>query len=92
LEAVGDGLFLTTIIGKTKFNYWAADQTNSLAWGAPLLVMDMYEHAYAMDYGANAGGYIDAFFQNINWDEVNRRAESVHPRSIASSLRSGEAH
>ena len=58
-------------------NYWAADHTNSLAWGLPLLVMDMYEHAYAMDYGANASGYIDAFFQNINWDEVNRRAEGV---------------
>jgi Fe-Mn family superoxide dismutase len=61
-------------------NYWAADHTNSLAWGVPLLVMDMYEHAYAIDYGANASGYIDAFFQNINWDEVNRRAEAVQRR------------
>ena len=58
-------------------NYWAADHTNSLAWGVPLLVMDMYEHAYAMDYGANAKGYVDAFFQNLNWEEVNRRAEGV---------------
>ena len=61
-------------------NYWAADHTHSLAWGAPLLVMDMYEHAYQMDYGANARGYIDAFFQNINWDAVNRRAEDARPR------------
>jgi len=61
----------------TVHNYWAWDHTNSLAWGVPLLVMDMYEHAYALDYGANARGYIDAFFQNINWDEVNRRTESV---------------
>lgn len=61
----------------TVHNYWAWDHTHSLAWGVPLLVMDMYEHAYAMDYGANARGYIDAFFQNINWDEVNRRTESV---------------
>jgi Fe-Mn family superoxide dismutase len=58
-------------------NYWAADHTNSLAWGVPLLVMDMYEHAYAMDYGANAAGYVDAFFKNLQWDEVNRRAEAV---------------
>jgi Fe-Mn family superoxide dismutase len=58
-------------------NYWAADHTDSLAWGVPLLVMDMYEHAYAMDYGANAGGYIDAFFKNLQWDEVNRRAEAI---------------
>lgn len=41
----------------------------------PLLVMDMYKHAYALDYGAAAARYIDAFFQNIQWDEVNRRLE-----------------
>lgn len=57
-------------------NYWAWDHTHCLAGGSPLLVMDMYEHSYQMDYGANARAYIDAFFQNINWDEVNRRSES----------------
>ena len=61
-------------------NYWSSDHTQTLAWGLPLLVMDMYEHAYQMDYGANAKGYIDAFFQNINWDAVNRRAEGARPR------------
>jgi Fe-Mn family superoxide dismutase len=55
--------------------YWAGNHTQSVAFGAPLLAMDMYEHAYAIDYGAAAGKYIDAFFQNINWDEVNRRLE-----------------
>jgi len=61
-------------------HYWAWDHTHSLAWGVPLLVMDMYEHAYHMDYGANARGYVDAFFQNINWDEVNHRTEDARPR------------
>jgi Fe-Mn family superoxide dismutase len=60
---------------------WAGDHTNSLASGVPLLVMDMYEHSYQMDYGANAKGYTDAFFQNINWDEVNRRAEQARGRA-----------
>ena len=32
----------------------------------------MYEHAYHMDYGA-AAQYVDAFMQNVNWEEVNRR-------------------
>jgi len=32
---------------------------------------------YRMDYGADAGGYVDAVSQNVNWDEVNRRAESL---------------
>lgn len=58
-------------------NCWAWDHTHSLAGGVPLLVMDMYEHSYHMDYGADARGYIDAFFQNIEWDEVNRRAEEA---------------
>ena len=60
--------------------YWASDHTCSLAGGVPLLVMDLYEHSYHMDYGANARGYIDAFFQNLNWDEVNRRAETMRAR------------
>jgi len=55
--------------------HWAGDHTNALAFGAPLLVMDMYEHAYAMDYGASAKAYIDAFFKNVQWAEVERRLE-----------------
>jgi Fe-Mn family superoxide dismutase len=46
--------------------------------------MDMYEHAYHMDYGANAKGYIDAFFQDVNWGEVNRRAEQTSGRKVPS--------
>jgi Fe-Mn family superoxide dismutase len=61
-------------------NYWAWDHAHNPAWGAPLLVMDMYEHSYHIDYGSNARAYIDAFFQNINWDEVNRRAEQSRTR------------
>jgi Fe-Mn family superoxide dismutase len=53
--------------------YWAGDHTNAVAFGSPLLVMDMYEHAYAIDYGAGAKDYIDAFFKNIEWAEVERR-------------------
>ena len=45
--------------------------------------MDMYEHAYAIDYGAAAGKYTDAFFKNINWDEVNRRLERAEKASAA---------
>jgi Fe-Mn family superoxide dismutase len=37
--------------------------------------MDMHEHAYQMDDGAAAAKYIDAFFANLRWDEVNRRYE-----------------
>jgi Fe-Mn family superoxide dismutase len=49
------------------------DHTQSLAFGAPLLVLDMFEHAYQMDYGAAAAKYVDAFFANVAWAEVERR-------------------
>jgi Fe-Mn family superoxide dismutase len=54
-------------------NYWMADHSTNPPETTPLLVMDMYEHAYHMDYGAAAAKYIDAFFANIQWDAVATR-------------------
>jgi Fe-Mn family superoxide dismutase len=54
-------------------NYWLADHLHGPADTTPLLVMDMYEHSYQLDYGAAAAKYIDAFFQNIRWDAVAAR-------------------
>jgi Fe-Mn family superoxide dismutase len=58
-------------------NYWMADHATAPAATRPLLVMDMYEHSYQMDYGAAAAKYIDAFFQNIQWEAVAKRLEGV---------------
>lgn len=55
--------------------FWAGGHTQACAFAAPLLVLDMYEHAYAIDYGAGAAKYVDAFWANVNWDEVDRRFE-----------------
>ncbi len=54
-------------------NYWAWDHMHNAAMSRPLLVMDMYEHAFHIDFGAAAAKYVDAFMQNVNWQEVNRR-------------------
>lgn len=54
-------------------NYWAWDHMHNPPASVPLLVMDMYEHSYHMDYGSAAAKYVDAFMQNVNWEEVNRR-------------------
>ena len=51
-------------------NHWAADHTHALAGGVPILALDMYEHAYHMDFGANAGAWVDAFMTHINWAAV----------------------
>ncbi len=54
---------------------WSGNHTQTLSTAVPLLVLDMYEHSYQMDFGAAAARYIDAFFANVNWDEVNHRFE-----------------
>lgn len=51
-------------------NQWAADHTMTVADGVPILALDMYEHAYHMDYGAKAAAYVDAFMGAINWTAV----------------------
>lgn len=66
--------------------YWGGNHTQALASGQPLLVMDMYEHAYHIDYGAAAARYVDAFFQNISWEEVNRRYERAQKAAAALNL------
>lgn len=52
-------------------NQWAADHTQTLADGRPLLALDMYEHAYHMDYGAKAGDYVDAYMKAFAWKGAN---------------------
>ena len=55
---------------KRLVNQWAADHTTTLAGGRPILVLDMYEHAYHMDYGAAAARYVDVFMEAIRWDNA----------------------
>jgi len=59
--------------GGTLSNVWAADHTHSLAGGTPVLALDMYEHAYHLDFGSNAAAYVDAFMNNIAWERVASR-------------------
>jgi Fe-Mn family superoxide dismutase len=55
---------------KRLVNQWAADHTTTLAGGRPVMVLDMYEHAYHMDYGAAAAKYVDVFMEAIRWDSA----------------------
>jgi Fe-Mn family superoxide dismutase len=60
-------------------NQWAADHTHALAAGVPILALDMYEHAYAIDFGAKAAAYVDAFMRNIAWERVETRlGQALH--------------
>src|SRR5262249_16745732 len=60
------------------YNQIALDNAGVLVDATPVLVLDMYEHAYHMDFGANAIAYIDAFMRNIDCKLVGTRlAEAV---------------
>jgi Fe-Mn family superoxide dismutase len=73
-EGGGSGWVLLAYSPRDKrlVNQWAADHTTTLAGGRPILALDMYEHAYHMDYGAAAARYVDAFMEAIRWDTADK--------------------
>ena len=77
--ASGSGWVLLTYSRRQKrfSNQLATDHTQMAVDAVPVLVLDMYEHAYLKDFGANATAYIDTFFRNINWEIVLKRIEAV---------------
>ena len=56
------------------FNQWINEhEVGHLAGCTPILVMDVFEHAFITDYGLKRADYIGAFFNNINWEAVESR-------------------
>lgn len=55
-------------------NYIADLHNQGGIWGtSPILVLDIYEHAYFIDFGSDRKSYIEAFFQNLNWEAINKK-------------------
>jgi Fe-Mn family superoxide dismutase len=75
----GSGWVLLTYVPRERrlLNQYAADHSQNVASGVPILAMDMYEHSYHMDFGANAGAYVDTFLRNIDWKGVALRYEEA---------------
>ena len=73
--AGGSGWVLLTYVPRDRrlTNHVASDHDQNLAGGIPILALDMYEHAYHLEFGANATAYLAAFMRNINWDAVLQR-------------------
>jgi superoxide dismutase, Fe-Mn family len=67
-------------------NHWAADHAHGLAGAVPILALDMYEHAYHIDFGSNAGAYVDAFMANLDWSHVATRFERTSGRASKASV------
>jgi Fe-Mn family superoxide dismutase len=82
--ACGSGWVLLTYVPRERqlINQYAAEHTQAIAGGIPLLALDMYEHAYHIDFGANASAYVEAFVRNVDWPALEGRyedAEKVEP-------------
>jgi len=80
----GSGWVLLVYVPRDRrlVNQYAGDHGQAVAGGIPILALDMYEHAYHIDFGANARAYIDTFQRNIDWPSVEGRyddASKVEP-------------
>jgi Fe-Mn family superoxide dismutase len=75
----GSGWVLLTYVPRDGrlINQYATGHSQAVAGGVPILALDMYEHAYHMDYGANARAYVDTFLRNVDWPALERRYEDA---------------
>ena len=75
----GSGWVLLSYIPRDGrlINQYAAEHSQSVAGGVPILALDMYEHAYHIDFGANARAYVDTFLRNVDWPALELRYEDA---------------
>ncbi|MFH1376628.1 MAG: superoxide dismutase [Candidatus Woesearchaeota archaeon] len=74
LRGIGWVVLFYDPIGEKLFNAWINEHDLGHLTGAtPLLVLDVFEHAFMLDYGLNRKDYIDKFFDIINWQIVEKR-------------------
>ena len=78
-RANGCGWVLLTYVPRDGrlINQTTSDDSHGIAGGIPIMAIDMFEHAYAIDFGANAAAYIASFMRNIEWNAVQGRYEDA---------------
>jgi Fe-Mn family superoxide dismutase len=75
----GSGWVLLTYVPRdgSLVNQYATEHSQAVASGVPILALDMYEHAYHMDFGADARAYVDTYYRNVDWKAVQGRYEDA---------------
>ena len=77
VRGIGWAVLYQDNIGGKLFNQWINEhESGHLAGCIPILVMDVFEHAYITDYGLKRADYIEAFFKNLNYSVVEGRLKS----------------
>lgn len=74
MRGIGWAILYQDNIGGDLINQWINEhETGHLAGCNPLLILDVFEHAFMIDYGLKRADYIEAFFQNLKWEAVEAR-------------------
>ncbi len=76
MRGIGWAVLYQDSVSGRLINFWINEHDVSHpAGGTPLLIMDVFEHAFMLDYGLKRADYIEAFFKNINWQAVETRVK-----------------
>ncbi|MEI8361083.1 MAG: Fe-Mn family superoxide dismutase [bacterium] len=74
MRGIGWVILYHDVQADTLVNIWVNEHdAGHLAGAKPLLIMDVFEHSFMLDYGLKRADYINAFFNAINWNSVNNR-------------------
>lgn len=78
LRGIGWAVLSYDSMESRLFNVWINEHdAGQLSGTDPLLIMDVFEHAYIVDYGIKRSDYIETFFRSVDWKEVAARFESA---------------
>jgi len=74
MRGIGWVIFYLDNLSGRLINQWINEHdAGHLAGCSPILIMDVFEHAFMLDYGLKRADYIEAFFKNIHWEAVESR-------------------
>ena len=84
MRGVGWAVLAWDSEGSNLFNIWINEHDSGhLFYSVPILVNDVFEHAYLTDYGAERKDYIEAFLKVVDWVEAQKRFSNVLQLSIS---------
>jgi Fe-Mn family superoxide dismutase len=74
MRGIGWVVLYQDILSGNFINFWINEHdVGHPSGGMPILIMDVFEHAFMIDYGLKRADYIESFFKNIQWEEVEKR-------------------
>lgn len=74
MRGIGWAILYQDNLTGALINQWINEhETGHLAGCNPLLILDVFEHAFMIDYGLKRADYIESFFQNLNWEAAGNR-------------------